>query len=102
MSKNKNSSAKEIKTVRILDICHLFLTCEEVSDEELRNNVFPLHTSGHAYEEDIIKLCEIVNPEIIFPIHSENTGRFETLKEENKQKIKGKVIRLTSRKSVEI
>ena len=71
-------------------------------DENGEPKVFKLHTSGHAYEEDIIKLCEIVNPEIIFPIHSENTGRFETLREENKQKIKGKVIRLTSRKSVEI
>jgi len=39
MSKNNPPSAKEIKTGRILDICHLFLTCEEVSEEELRNNV---------------------------------------------------------------
>ena len=71
-------------------------------DENDTPKVFKLHTSGHAYEEDIIKLCEIVNPEVIFPIHGENPGRFEILKEENLQKIKGKVKRLTSRKPVEI
>ena len=39
MPKNNPPSAKEIKTGRILDICHLFLTCEEVSEEEMHNNV---------------------------------------------------------------
>jgi len=39
MSRNNPPSAKKTKTGRILDICHLFLTCEEVSEEELRNNV---------------------------------------------------------------
>jgi len=52
-----------------------------------------LHTSGHAYEEDIIKLCIIVKPEIIFPIHSQNTGRFEELKEENPDIITGTIKR---------
>jgi len=39
MSKCRTSSAKKIKTARILEICHLFLTCQEVSEEELRNFV---------------------------------------------------------------
>ena len=39
MSRNNPPSTKKTKTGRILDICHLFLTCEEVSEEELRNNV---------------------------------------------------------------
>ncbi|MCL1941185.1 MAG: MBL fold metallo-hydrolase, partial [Synergistaceae bacterium] len=59
-----------------------------------------LHTSGHAYEEAIISVCEITSPDIIFPIHSDCPGRFEELEKEGK--IKGKVKRLTSGESEEI
>ena len=55
-----------------------------------------LHTGGHATEEAIIELCEIVRPEIIFPIHSEKPGRFEELDSDS---IKGKVHRLIDGKS---
>jgi len=37
MSKNNPPSAKAIKTKRILNIYHLFLICEEVSDVEIHN-----------------------------------------------------------------
>jgi len=42
------------------------------------------HTSGHAYPQTIIDICGIIKPDIIFPIHSENTGRFEELAIEGK------------------
>ena len=56
-----------------------------------------LHTGGHASEEAIIELCEIVRPEIIFPIHSEKPDRFEELDSDS---IKGKVRRLNDSESV--
>jgi len=37
------------------------------------------HTSGHAYAQSIVEVCKIIDPDIIFPIHSEDTGRFEEL-----------------------
>ena len=55
------------------------------------SKIVNMHTSGHAYEEAIIELCEIVRPEIIFPIHSEKPGRFEELDSDS---IRGKVRRL--------
>ena len=64
-------------------------------------DVVQLHTSGHAYEEDILKLCDIVKPEIIFPIHSEDTGRFEVLKEENPNIITGKIKRFEKSGDIE-
>ena len=33
-----------------------------------------LHTGGHATDDAIIELCDIIRPEIIFPIHSEKTA----------------------------
>ena len=62
-------------------------------DEHGEPKVVHLHTSGHAYEEDILKLCDIVKPKVIFPIHSQNTGRFEELKEENPDVITGDIRR---------
>jgi ribonuclease J len=60
----------------------------EHKNEDLAKLVPPdyeyLHTSGHATEEAIVKLCEIVKPDVIFPIHSENPGRFKTLIKESK------------------
>ena len=58
-----------------------------------------LHTGGHATEKAIIEMCELVRPDIIFPIHSKMPDRFEELESDN---IKGKVQRLCSGKSVEI
>jgi ribonuclease J len=50
-----------------------------------------LHTSGHAYEDAIINICDIIKPDVIYPIHSEESGRFEELAAEGK--IKGRVER---------
>ena len=58
-----------------------------------------MHTSGHAYEEAIIELCEITKPDVIFPIHNQNPGRFEELASE--KKIGGIVKRLESKVSVD-
>ena len=52
-----------------------------------------LHTSGHAYEEAILEVCDITKPDIILPIHSENPGRFEELKNENPKIIHGEIKR---------
>ena len=38
-----------------------------------------MHTSGHAYEHAIVKLCEAVTPDVVFPIHSENPSRLDEL-----------------------
>jgi len=62
-------------------------------DEHGEPKVVHLHTSGHAYEEDILKLCDIIKPKVIFPIHSENPGRFEELKEEHPNIIRGEIRR---------
>ena len=51
------------------------------------------YTGGHATEEAIIEMCEIVRPDTIFPIHSEKSDRFEALKSDS---IKCKVRRLTA------
>jgi ribonuclease J len=65
------------------------------------SKVVPMHTSGHAYEEAIIEVCDIVDPKFIFPIHSEKPGRFEELKKEGK--IQGEVRRFKGQKdTVEI
>ena len=57
------------------------------------------HTSGHAYEDSIINLCNTVLPKKIFPIHSERPDRFEELKAENK--IQSEIKRFTGEKSEE-
>jgi ribonuclease J len=59
-----------------------------------------MHTSGHATEDAICMLCEIVGNPPVFPIHSENTDRFEVLKKE--KKINSEVRQLESGKSVEV
>ena len=61
--------------------------------------VKPLHTSGHAYEKAIIELCGITCPDVIFPIHNQNPGRFEELAAD--KKIGGIVKRLVSKVSVD-
>lgn len=38
-----------------------------------------LHTSGHATAEGITQICNIVKPEIIIPIHGENSRDFDKL-----------------------
>ena len=42
-----------------------------------------LHTSGHADFDTIKKVCEVVNPQIIIPIHSENPSEFNDMSLEN-------------------
>jgi len=42
-----------------------------------------LHTSGHADFDTIKKVCEVVNPKIIIPIHSENPYQFKEMGLEN-------------------
>ena len=64
------------------------------------NSVKPLHTSGHAYEEAIIELCGITQPDVIFPIHNPNPGRFEELVKDGK--VGGLVKRLVSKVSVDV
>ena len=49
-----------------------------------------LHTSGHATEDAICKVCEVTEAKKIFPIHGERAERFKEL--ENEGRIKGKVL----------
>jgi len=62
--------------------------------------LIPLHTSGHAYEETILKICGTLKPDVIFPIHSERPDRFEELKNDNK--IAGSIKRMEHKETVEI
>ena len=59
-----------------------------------------MYTSGHAYENTILKICEITKPDIVLPIHSERTDRFEELKAQHK--IAGMIKRLEHKEIVEI
>ncbi|HDO19301.1 MAG TPA: MBL fold metallo-hydrolase, partial [Thermoplasmatales archaeon] len=34
------------------------------------------HCSGHAYGEDILEIIEEINPEKVYPIHTEKPGKF--------------------------
>ena len=47
--------------------------------EALGLKIETLHTSGHADENAVRKLIETVNPEVIIPVHTENTERFKEL-----------------------
>ena len=42
-----------------------------------------LHTSGHAHFEAIQKVCQVVNPKILIPIHSEKPSEFKEMKLDN-------------------
>jgi len=47
---------------------------------ELGNEIVKgMHTSGHAYEETLIRLCEVIKPKIIIPIHSEYPKKLKKL-----------------------
>lgn len=46
------------------------------------------HTSGHASRQDLIRLCQQVNPDIIIPIHKDERADFERiLPNELRQKV---------------
>ena len=47
------------------------------------------HTSGHASKQDLIRLCRLVNPEIIVPIHKDETADIKSiLPDELKSKVR--------------
>ena len=54
-------------------------------DEKDRNN--PFHVSGHACRSDLLKLIEIISPQVVIPIHTEKPELFE---EVVKRELKGK------------
>ncbi len=55
----------------------------ETADESIVSFVpkeyYYLHTSGHATAKGITEVCNIVKPDIIIPIHGENSHDFEKL-----------------------
>jgi ribonuclease J len=52
------------------------------AEKDYGSKIIEKHTSGHAYEDAIIEVCNTIKPEIIIPIHSEDTGRLEVLRAE--------------------
>ena len=46
-------------------------------NEEDKNN--PFHVSGHACQSDLMKLIEIINPEIVIPVHTEKPELYAEL-----------------------
>lgn len=69
---------------------HLFIYSQwlgyiqgKTADESIANfvpkNYYYLHTSGHATPEGITQVCNIVKPEVIIPIHGENSHNFDKL-----------------------
>ena len=47
--------------------------------ENYKDIITLLHTSGHAYIEDLQKFVETVQPKNIIPIHTENRGKYKEL-----------------------
>jgi len=43
-------------------------------------NYIYLHTSGHADIETIKNVCNIINPKMLIPIHSENPSEFKNMR----------------------
>ena len=44
-------------------------------DDEDRNN--PFHVSGHACRSDLLKLIDIIRPEVVIPVHTEKPELFK-------------------------
>lgn len=54
-------------------------TADESMAKFVPKNYYYLHTSGHATAEGITQVCNIVKPEVIIPIHGENSRDFDKL-----------------------
>ncbi|MCR4642206.1 MAG: MBL fold metallo-hydrolase [Lachnospiraceae bacterium] len=52
-----------------------------------------IHTSGHAYVEDLKKLMDMTEPEVIIPMHTESAGNFRELEQFRDHKDKIEVCR---------
>jgi len=46
-------------------------------------NIIKVHTSGHAYVEDLVKFAGALKPKNIIPIHTENADKYEGLFKSN-------------------
>ena len=54
-------------------------TANESIAETVPKDYYYLHTSGHATSEGITEVCNIVKPNLIIPIHGENSHDFDKL-----------------------
>lgn len=54
-------------------------TADESMAKFVPKNYYYLHTSGHATPEGITKVCNIVKPDVIIPIHGTNSHDFDKL-----------------------
>ena len=54
-------------------------TADESIAKFVPKDYYYLHTSGHATAEGITQICNIVKPEVIIPIHGENSRHFDKL-----------------------
>lgn len=43
------------------------------------NHIY-VHTTGHAYYEDLKNICQLLEPKILIPIHTEKPSVFEDIK----------------------
>lgn len=43
------------------------------------NHIY-VHTTGHVYYEDLKNICQLVEPKILIPIHTEKPSVFEDIK----------------------
>jgi len=60
-------------------------------------NLYPykqVHCSGHANQKQIEKMIEKINPEKVYPIHTEHPGKFRRFKGKTKLVRKGKKYRI--------
>lgn len=46
---------------------------------EYKDMVIPLHTSGHAYIEDLQKMVDVMKPKILIPVHTEYKEKYKEL-----------------------
>ncbi len=47
--------------------------------DDYKDIIIPLHTSGHAYIEDLQKMVDTMNPKFIIPIHTESKEKYKEL-----------------------
>lgn len=47
--------------------------------EEYKDIIIPLHTSGHAYIEDLQKMVDMMKPKFLIPVHTEYKEKYKEL-----------------------
>jgi ribonuclease J len=92
-------------SVFILDNSEPLNESSEINEEELMRwlrfykiPVYRIHSSGHVYPHDLKELLEVLKPEILIPIHTENPYAFESILPEETKLVVGRKIVINEKK----